>query len=311
MKNFLIIIVAAMILWTAGHLVAGPIVQKYISADADWVVHADYEQFNKSHLGQIIRSELANRGIEERFKNFKEVFSYHPIDDINNITIYGRGKDREKAVTLIRGQFDNNKLLALVGMNLNYEQIEYHGIKIQQWNQQEKTAAQDTTEQTMFGCFYGNDLVVLSTGLPAIEQAIGVLDGSRASIADDFFGGMAIKSENVIFQAMVKNVSETAGKDPHPLLFRRTRQLALGIGENENNVFVNITLKADSKETAEYMKKILDGITAYLALTEAEQPEFVKIAQKAKISNVDDTVQIILELEPQIIKHLTQQHLPR
>jgi hypothetical protein len=309
MRNFLITL-AAVILSTAGHLIAGPIVQKYISADADWVIHADYEQFNKSHLGQAVRSELASRGIEEQFKNFKEVFSCHPIDDINNITIYGQGNDRNKAVTLIRGQFDKNKLLELVGKNPKYEQIEYHGIKIHQWNQQEKTAAQNTKEQTMFGCFYNNNMVVLSSGLPAIEQAVGVLEGSRASAASDFFNQMTINSANVMFQATVKNISETVGKNPHALLLRRTRQLALTIGENENNIIVNITLKADSKETAEYMKKILDGITAYLALTEEEQPEFVKIAQKTKISNLDDTVQINLEIEPEIVKRLALQQLP-
>ena len=79
----------------------------------------------------------------------------------------------------------------------------------------------------------------------------------------------------------------------------------------EKNIFVNITLKADSKEAAENIKKLLDGIVAYLTLTGQEQPELAELAQKIQVSGFENTVQINFEqIKSDIIKRLTQRLFP-
>jgi len=294
----------------AGYSSAGPIVKSRISADAEWVVHVDNDTFNKSRLGQIVRAEMVKRGMEEKFRNFKEMSSFHPLDDINNITIYGQGK---KEVALIQGKFDKSKILAFVRANPHHKQIEYHGINIQQWGRSAETEVPFPVpnEQIMSGGFYDDDLIVLSADLSAIERAFDVLEGSQPSAANSFFDNIDIQSKNTFLQAIIANdapgILDNAAST---VILKNTNRLVLEIGEIEKSVFVKIILNAYTKDAAEGIKKLLDGIAAYLILAGKEKPELAELAQQIKISNIENTVQINFESEPDLIMRMIPQRFP-
>ena len=54
---------------------AAPLDMNVLSADANWVVHADYDMFSQSVIGKSVRKELIAQGIEEKLQNFATVFS--------------------------------------------------------------------------------------------------------------------------------------------------------------------------------------------------------------------------------------------
>ncbi len=308
MKNFIIIFSLAIILQPV-HLIAEPLIKSYISTDADWVVHIDYDRFRKSQVGQIIRSEIVNSGIEAEFKKFKETFSFHPINDVNSITIYGQGKNLENAVALIKGRFDKDKLLGFVKMNPGYKQIEYNGMIIHQLKQPGKDFPQSTAEGMMYGGFYDKNLIILNRKLAEIEKALEVLQGLRPGAGDDFWGNNIVSNNN-FFEAFVKNVSEFVDSNSSAVVLKNTKRLVLEMGENDKNVFIKTSLYADSKETIEGIKKLLDGIIAYLTLEESKTPELVQFAKKIQLTVDDNKVQISLEMEPDTMKLLTKQLFP-
>lgn len=308
MKNFIIIFSLAIILQPV-HLIAEPLIKSYISTDANWVVHIDYDRFRKSQVGQVIRSEIVNSGIEAEFNKFKETFSFHPIDDINSITIYGQGKNHENAVALIKGRFDKDKLLGFVRKNPGYKQIEYNGMVIHQLNQPVNDFPQSTTEGMMYGGFYDKNLIILNRKLAEIEKALEVLQGLRPGADNDIFGDNII-SNGTFFEAFVKNVSEFIDGDSNAVILRNTRQLVLEVGENNDKVFIKITLYADSRETIEGIKKLLDGIIAYLILEKSETTELTELAKRIHLTVDDKKLQIILETEPVTLKPLIQQRFP-
>lgn len=308
MKNFLIIFAAA-IMFQSVPLTAEPLIKSYISIDANWVVHIDYDRFCKSQVGQIIRSEIVNASIEAEFKKFKETFSFHPINDINSITIYGQGKNHENAVALIKGRFDKDKLLGFVRMNPGYKQIEYNGMIIHQLKQPEKDFPESTTEGMMYGGFYDKNLIILNRKLAEIEKALEVLQGLRPGADNDIFGDSLI-SNGTFFEAFVRNVSEFIDGDSNAVILRNTKQLVLEVGENNDKVFIKITLFADSRETIEGIKKLLDGIIAYLTLEKSETMELTELAKRIHLIVDDKELQIILETEPVTLKPLIQQRFP-
>ena len=116
MRNLLIALIGSVVL-IANPVPGGPLIKNHISADTDWFVHVDHERFKKSQLGQFVRAELIERGIEEKLEVFANVVSFHPFDDIKDVTIYGRGSDQEKAVVLMKGRFDKKQLEAAVHKN--------------------------------------------------------------------------------------------------------------------------------------------------------------------------------------------------
>ena len=92
---------------------------------------------------------MAKFGIEEKLEDFATVFSFHPIDDVRDVRVYGNGPAREEAVVMIEADFDQEKLLALVRLNEHYEEIEYGDITLNRWLHEDGKSGES---QMMYGC---------------------------------------------------------------------------------------------------------------------------------------------------------------
>src|SRR4030042_3226666 len=132
MKKLLMVLALTMLL-VEGSVLAGTLAMEQVGGSANWVVHANQEQFKNTQTGRGIRKEMVYLGIEEGLTNFAAIFSFHPLDDVRDVTIYGTGKDREKAVVLIDGFFDKERILSLLRMNPRYQEIKYSDIILHQW----------------------------------------------------------------------------------------------------------------------------------------------------------------------------------
>ena len=163
-------VVAVSVLLAGASVLGGPIDKSQVSAGANWVVHTDTEQFNKSKIGQLIRQELENVGLMEKLNDFATVFSFHPLNDVRDVTLYGSGKDREKAVVMVDGRFDKEQLLALLRMNPEYDEIEYGDMTLYKWLHEENKEGEESKSHLMYGCFHTADMVVMSAGLETLSS---------------------------------------------------------------------------------------------------------------------------------------------
>jgi hypothetical protein len=287
------------VLMTAGHLNAASRIKTYNSADVDWVIHLYNKQIDKTQSAKAIRSLLKSYFLEE---NTEKNHPFGMIYDINAITIMGKSKELKKTVVLIRGQYDKNKILAFIRRIPLYKQFEYNGIDIHQWYQPttQINSAKDPSDNIMNIAFYNNDMIALSVDLSAVEHAYDVLKGSQPEAANDFFSNMPTQSENVFLQVISNNIPAFLGNNVSPVIFQNTNKLSLEISENENNVNGRIILTFDSKETAETMKRILDGVIAYLTLTAKKTPELIILVQQIELFSEENTITINFEMEPEM-----------
>jgi len=306
MRKSIVMVIAGALLAVAPAL-GGPLMKSQVAAGANWVVHSDYEQFNRSAVGQLFRAELVAIGVEEKLINFETVFSFHPLDDVRDVTIYGQGQDQKKAVVLIDGIFDTEKLLALVKMNPEYEEIEHGGITVHKWRQEGKPGSGPDESPLMYGCLYTDQLVVISAGLDTVKQAVDILQGRAMNATDVVFSHAIPDAEGVFCQVMAYNVSATAGREPKAAVLRQTDELGLAVGENQGKVFVDLGLTAESEQTAQAIKKVLDGIVAFVALTGDEQPRLAALAQNVQTSCTQSTVRAHLESDPESIIQLLKE----
>jgi len=298
MRKLLMVLIMSVL--PAATALGGPLLKSQVSSTANWVVHSDYERFNETQIGQLIRAELANQGIEQKLLDFKTVFSFHPIDDVRDVTIYGSGDDKEKGVVLIEGNFDSEKLVALVRMNAEYEVIAYGDIVVHSWVD-EKKRDPDGAGQQMYGCIFNDDLVVLGSGLEAVKLAVDVLNGSAANAAGDMFNQPALNAEGAFFQVAANNVDEIAQQQQQAASLKQTDELGMVIGEVEGTLYIDLSLRAKTEEVAQNVHKILDGIIALMTLAGDEKPVLAELAKKLQLSCVDKTVAIHFESESEAI----------
>lgn len=300
MKKLLIVIVTS-VLVLQGPVLAGPLVMSQVSGSANWVVHANQQQFRKTKIGQLIRKEMVALGIEENLSNFATIFSFHPLDDVRDVTVYGNGKDREKVVVLIDGSFDKEKILALLRMNPEYKVNKYGNIVLHQWIDEDQKDSNDVADQMMYGCFYRNDLIVMGAGLEAVKLAVDVLNGSAKNAAGGMFNEPALNAKGAFLQAVGKRVGEMFGQDPDAAAFRQTDKLGLAIGEIEGKFYIDWRLTAKSEEAAQALTQMLEGILAFISMSNEEQPKLAELVKKIKINCEVKTIKVKFDSEPEVV----------
>jgi len=308
MKKLMIVLMAS-VLFAVAPALGGPLAKSQVSGSANWVVHTDYEQARNTQIGKLIRAELVNLGVTEKLENFATVFSFHPIDDVCDVTIYGTGKDQKKAVILIEGQFDKERLLSLVRLNPEYEEIKHGDILVRGWVDENKR--DEPTKGQMYGCFYNDDLIMLSAGLGTVKQAIDVLNGSAENAASGLCTQAVLNTKGAFFQVAANAVNETVGDEPKAAALRQTKELGLAVGENEGNFYVDLTLRAKSAEAAQNINKVLGGIIGFATLAGEEQPKLAELAKKLTLSCANDTVQIRFDSESEAVFELLKEQWKR
>jgi len=277
----------------------GPLVKSRVSGSANWVAHVDIEQFNNTQIGRLIREELRNQGVEEDLTNFANIFSFHPLDDVRNVTAYGQGQNPEKAVVLIEGKFDKEQLLTVLRFNPSYEEAKYGDIVIHSWVDEKKQDLNDSNVGRMYGCFYNDELIVMGAGLEAVKQTIDVLNGSARNAASGVFSQAALNTKGAFFTAAANNIGEIVGEDPEAAVLREGDLLGLAIGETESKFYIDLSLTTKSEEAAQNVSTFLEGILAFAKLLGEEQPGLAEMANMTKLSCVGKTVKVHFEADPQ------------
>ena len=297
MKRSMLILMVVVLLSTVP-VFAGPLNKQQVSATANWLAHLDYEQVTTSQIGQLVRQEMAKFGIEEKLEDFATVFSFHPIDDVRDVTIYGNGPAREEAVVLIEANFDEEKLLALVRLNEHYEEIGYGDITLHRWLHEDEKSGES---QMMYGCLCNGDLVVMSAGLDAVTQAVDVLKGTASNAASGVFDQAELNARGAFLQVAANDVAQMAQEQGKGAGFGQTDAIGLAIGETEGTFYIDLGLLAKSEEAASNITKILEGIGALAALAGEEQPVLAEFVQRVQLSCRDNAVQIHFESDSELL----------
>jgi hypothetical protein len=297
MKKLLMVIVTS-VLVAEGTVLAGPLVMEQVSGSANWVVHANQQQFKKTKIGQLIRKEMVTLGIEENLTNFAQIFSFHPLDDVRDVTVYGSGKDREKVVVLVDGFFDKERILSVLRTNPEYKVIKHGNIVLHQWIDEDQ---KDPNNKMMYGCFYRDDLIVMGAGLEAVKLEVDILNGSAKNAAGGIFKQTALDAKGAFIQAAGKRVGEMFGQDPDAAAFRQTDQIGLAIGEVEGKFYIDCRLTAKSEEAANAITQMLEGILAFISMPNQEQQILAELAKKIKINCEVKTVKVRFESEPEVV----------
>jgi len=272
----------------------GPLAKEQVAASANWVVHLDYDQFSQSKLGELIRDEITEKGLEAKLLEFKQTFSFHPIDDVKNVTVYGQGEDKTKAVVLIQGNYDKQTLLGLVQLNESYEEIREGDLVIHSWIDKNKN-------ERAYGTFYDSDQVLLAGSAEAVKLGVAVLNGKEKSAQEEgSFSLPATKGPGLILLAAAKDVS-TMANHKNALLLQQADELTLVIGEANEKFYIDTDLRAKTEEAAVAVGQMAQGLIAVGILAGKNHPELAQLAASIGITVENNLVQVSFQMESEKI----------
>ena len=169
----------------------------------------------------------------------------------------------------------------------------------------------DSAGVITYGCFFRDDLIVLSSGLPTFQQALDVLKGSTSNTSKNVFNNPLLQDQDAFIQAAATNVAQTVNDDAQAAIFKKTEKIIIVAGERNESVFISVNLTAKSREVAENINQMLEGIIAYLELSSEEQPVLSNLAQKIQLASSGDTVEIRLESAPGFIQQIILENIDK
>ncbi|MBN1126035.1 MAG: hypothetical protein JXA82_13590 [Sedimentisphaerales bacterium] len=306
-KSILVLVLLAV---CSSSLVAAPLNKARVSSLANWVVHLDVDQLGKSTIGKLGREEIRNSEIEQKLQGFAQVFSFHPLDDIQNITLCGRGKDPHEAVAIAQGKYDQSILTSLVSMNPFYETSKHGEHTIHSWIDEK----QGSNGQRQYGAFYGSDTVLISMGELTLQHVLDVFDGEANSMMYNYdLADFEQEHPGMFLLIAAQNVNEHLDGIDDSGLLQQTERFALAVGEDDASTYVDLTIQAVSYDATTKIAQILTGLKAFvtLAITE-EAPELAKLAESIEIGWQDDVVRVHLDWDSKklvsVLKEIAEKH---
>jgi hypothetical protein len=252
-----------------------------VSSEANWVVHVDSEWIWQSHLGRLIRQGLAETDAEVKMENFATIFSFHPLDDIHSITLYGKGPEESKAVVLIKATFEKDVILALLRMNDTHKESNYGDRIIHSWvDDKDKDKEPDKVK---YGSFYNQELVVIGGSREVVVKALDVMEGKAANAkTSGTFDSLNMGKLGVMIMASAQGIDEMV-THKQAMSLKQTEALKLSIGENEKKFYIDVNLTAKSAEAADNIGKMAQGMLAFGMLAGEEHPQLAKMAQAVEL----------------------------
>lgn len=266
---------------------AGPIPRNQISADANWYLHADIDQFKQTQLGKYVLEQLAKPEAKEKLDAFKTIFGFDMTTSLHGLTIYGPGNKPEEGVLLVTADFDADRLTTLAKGAKEYTGTPHGKYTIHSW-------IDDSKKQRSYGAI-ANGVVIFSQKADRVGAVLDVIDGSKPnlnSVPDAAKLGVTEKSAVLLGAARQANVP---GDNPVANMLKNVNSLALSAMENGTQLQTELRLTTGNDESARQIVSINQGLIALLAM-QSDKPEVVKLSQALSVAQSNNAVNIALKL---------------
>ncbi|MEN6306861.1 MAG: hypothetical protein ABFD91_03820 [Anaerohalosphaeraceae bacterium] len=257
---------------------AAPLNPAQINRQANWVLHADMDTFKSTTLSAFLRQKSAEAGLEEQMESFKKMFSFHPIDDVHGVTIYGFDTEEDHAVALIHAEFNANKLISLLSQP---EMVAYGPHTIYSWNV--KTGKKNKRE---YGTIWGYNLILMSGSIESVQHAIDVLDGTTENAATGSYLSGYVAEPGQFLYVRADQIYEIAKNDPDDIMMKQMEQLLMIAGEVNGRFQCRVDVGIPSQEKLVEIEQICRGLLAYGLLDfKQNNPELSPLLQAVQIQS--------------------------
>lgn len=276
---------------------AGSIPKEEVSADAKWLLHLEAAQFRASKVGGYIITEILvkqlSRPVEEMKRKFKLDADLDKIlGGINSITIYGTDYQapQDHAVLLIRTSPEIEKILVgfLAGMALAGTNI-----PVQVTQTQEGSVSFYAVQNTAYCAVLPGKVIAVGRTREITEKAAQVLAGKAPALASGAaFGGFDDVKEAFFFLGVAEGFNAGPGLPPQAKLLQVANAGRVAVGEDSNQLFLNLALHGKTPEVVMQMQEVMQGIIAIGSLSQPQDKDVAQLLQSIKVSSANNIVNV-------------------
>jgi len=251
-----------------------------IPADALWVLHLNMERFTSSVMFKTLSEEGGLAKMQNKGGQFLQKLKIDPLRDIQNVTVFGRGKEDEDAVVAISGNFDKSYLLGLIKSEETRKEIPYGKHTIYNWDSDE------------FGVFATDNLILLSENEGGIKLALDAMAGKVQNILKSpSFARLLDESRSAIVVAATNDLSGLAGERGGPVMLTKMRNAAGSLTEVGEMVALKIDIGTESAQVAKEIEQAIRGLIAIVNL-QIKDAEALALTQNINIAVDGESVRI-------------------
>ncbi|MBU63456.1 MAG: hypothetical protein CMI26_13245 [Opitutae bacterium] len=290
-----ILSILSLITFSGGHLSAGPLELGKVSAQANWMVHVDFESLLKTDVGQFLLAEIKKQpNARRQLAGIKAAFGVD-IDGLGNLTAYGRGEN-EKGIAIASGGFNAKQLEGFIALNEEIEASNHAGKTI--YSENEKAFA-----------IIGEDTIVAGTGADYVKHGIDVMDGKEPSRDTDKILNELAKA---IPYPVAQGIADLKGimkfnppmKAPEAAMLKKASAIGLSVGEVDGEVRVAAVMKTADESTAGHLENVLRGAASLMTLGSDLDPKVAELASaiKTHVSREGSHVRIYLGVSADLVK---------
>ena len=268
---------------------SAPLNNKFISHEAKWIIHLDFEAFNTTQLAQCIKEEIKTQGLEFKLEEFKSTFSFNPLDDIKNITLYGKDKEEKNVLMIIQGKWESEKLLNQVNKSISYKKIEYKNLNIHSWI--------DVQGKVICGSFFDTGTLVIALNTETLKTGLDVLSGEKEFNQNKFLFKKPVKG--AFLTATAENINNDTIKNEFFLM---------SIGEKNCKFYIVGSIIAKTAEEATTVNQAIVGAIAIFQLNNQDrQPKLIALSKEIEVILKNKSVSVYFEKETiELIKILRE-----
>jgi len=237
---------------------AGSLPESLVPEGASWIAHLDMEKFVATELFKVLDSDGR---IEIKSRDIGRMMKIDFFKDVSGLTIFGFAPGGKRVVSLVAGRFDKKRMLTVLDLSDDYQEIPYGGNTIY------------STDDDEFGAFVNDGLIVFGERREDIEKVLDTAAGKAKSFASS---GLNASFKSIAPGAFLCGAfDDLAGLDRE---FSESRFLSKAKGlfflaqEKQDRLLVRLQVTADTAENATDMAEIAQGLLAMARLSRKEGP---------------------------------------
>jgi hypothetical protein len=273
-----------------------------------WAARLDVQRIMRSSWGDAVREAAARPEAKRKLAALEVLTGVNLLDDIRSITLAGEGQGPEGAALYVEGNLDRSRLTAVAALAESYKCRDYAGRTIHSWlDEGERRKA--VAGRRCHAAFAADDLLVFALSEETLEGALDAIDGNAASPAEDF--RLALAREGAYLAGKASGLNRIERARVQTAVLEHVEELGLALRGGGEELELSLTAATEGVETAERIRRVLEGLKALVLLDAARLPAQAELAAGAEIEQDRSTVRLTLTASRDLLERLEESRKAR
>lgn len=266
---FLPILILAMVGLSSTN--AGELNPAHVPADAQWLVHVDYESLSDSAMWKKLRDEKPN--VSQAVRGWmKSRYGIDPPKDLKSLTMFSRDYRQYTGSVVIQAEYEADKIEARLRKALNHRTTQWQEHTLHTITLSKQKPADDgpSGDQEMTVALVDEQTILLASSVPNAKDTLKLLTGNASSLKGKDSPLLDSETSNAWVYGAAINLGELK---KHPVampIIAQHERINWSFGEQpDGTLYEHADLIAQSEEVAQKMKAVFDGIVAFETLAAA------------------------------------------